>query len=159
MARTVKTEQENKIYALHYEGKLLGTFKWETTPQLHGWRPPKKVYYKLGLARSGANFLPKEVIDKIEIVEYGPVKVVEKLDSKEIAKKKKVAELKKKVLNHNWNVKYYSGLILEREKQIEVEKDSLSKAKYKLDIEQFKLNILKSEKELEKTQNELQNLT
>lgn len=86
----------NTIYAIHYKGQLLGSFKWGSgaSDYLYGWRPPKKVYWKLGLARSGATHLPEDILDDCEIVEYAPVKTVEKLSTKDRQKKRLERELK-----------------------------------------------------------------
>lgn len=37
---------------------------------LHGWRPPKKVYYTLGAAKNGMHHVPKQIRDKIEVHEF-----------------------------------------------------------------------------------------
>ena len=97
MGKSITTQDENVIYALHYKGKLLGSFRWtQGGPDwLQGWRPPKKVYFKLGLARSGATYLPTEALDDIEIVRYAPVEVVEKLNGKQLRIKKIKKDLKK----------------------------------------------------------------
>ncbi len=99
----------NTIYAIHYKGQLLGSFKWEggnASSYLQGWRPPKKVYWKLGLARSGAAHLPEDVLDDCEIVEYAPVKTVEKLSTKDRQKKRLEKELKNAQLSLKWNHEY-----------------------------------------------------
>lgn len=100
---------ENTIYAIHYKGQLLGTFKWGSdsrNPNLQGWRPPKKVYWKLGLARSGATHLPEDILDDCEIVEYSPVKTVEKLSTKDRQKKRLEKELKDAQFSLKWNHEY-----------------------------------------------------
>lgn len=97
----MKTQENNILYALHWRNKLLGTFKWlNSNPgmNLQGWRPPKKVYFTLGMARSGATHLPREIIDEIEIVEYLPGKVIKAPTLKEIENnraKREIASLKK----------------------------------------------------------------
>lgn len=99
----------NTIYAIHYKGQLLGSFKWEggnASSYLQGWRPPKKVYWKLGLARSGATHLPEDVLDDCEIVEYSPVKTVEKLSTKDRQKKRLEKELKDAQSSLKWNREY-----------------------------------------------------
>jgi len=75
---------ENKIFVIHHKGEMIGASKAQCN--LPGWRPAKKVYFTLGAARSGARYLPKEILDDCEIVEYGQKKVVEKLS---LAKKQK----------------------------------------------------------------------
>jgi len=97
---------ENIIYAIHYKGQLLGSFKWEggnASSYLQGWRPPKKVYWKLGLARSGATHLPEDILDECEIVEYAPVKTVEKLSTQSRQKKRLEKELKDAESSLKWN--------------------------------------------------------
>ncbi len=122
----------NTIYAIHYKGQLLGSFKWGSgaSDYLYGWRPPKKVYWKLGLARSGATHLPEDILDDCEIVEYAPVKTVEKLSTKDRQKKRLEYELKvaKQSLGHQHEwlknaekeyKKQYAEGIKKYEKQIE----------------------------------------
>lgn len=122
----------NTIYAIHYKGQLLGSFKWGSgaSDYLYGWRPPKKVYWKLGLARSGATHLPEDILDDCEIVEYAPVKTVEKLSTKGRQKKRLEYELKvaKQSLGHQHEwlknaekeyQKQYAENIKKYEKQIE----------------------------------------
>ncbi len=36
---------------------------------LHGWRPPRKVYHTLPAAKSGLRFVPKDIRDKVAIYE------------------------------------------------------------------------------------------
>jgi len=69
-----ETQDQNVLYALHYQGKLLGTFKWASgkPDYLQGWRPPKKIYFKVGQANCGVSHLPKDVQKDIEIIEYRP---------------------------------------------------------------------------------------
>lgn len=96
----------NILYAIHYKDQLLGTFKWKNgsrNPNLQGWRPAKKVYWKLGLARSGATHLPEDILDECEIVEYAPVKTVEKLSTKDRQKKRLENELKDAQASLKWN--------------------------------------------------------
>lgn len=100
---------ENIIYAIHYKGQLLGSFKWEgggASSYLQGWRPPKKVYWKLGLARSGATHLPEDILDECEIVEYAPVKTVEKLSTQSHQKKRLEKELKDAQSSLKWNAEW-----------------------------------------------------
>ena len=102
----------NTIYAIHYKGQLLGSFKWEggnVSSYLQGWRPPKKVYWKLGLARSGATYLPEDILDECEIVEYAPVKTVEKLSTQSRQKKRLEKELKDAQASLKWNHEYLAN--------------------------------------------------
>lgn len=131
----VNIQNENVLYALHYEGKLLGTFKWsELGPDgLHGWRPPKKIYFKLGQARNGAGHLPKDVIDKIEIVRYLPEKIVEKCSSKEREFVKLTNELKrqKRIGEHYREARddYYINLIKKNEQKVKELEEQIAKLK------------------------------
>lgn len=101
----------NTIYAIHYKGQLLGSFKWGSgaSDYLYGWRPPKKVYWKLGLARSGATHLPEDILDDCEIVEYAPVKTVEKLSTKDRQKKRLERELKDAQDSLKWNREFLAN--------------------------------------------------
>lgn len=106
MKKEPKTHS-NTIYAIHYKGQLLGSFKWGNgaSDYLYGWRPPKKVYWKLGLARSGATHLPEDILDDCEIMEYAPVKTVEKLSTKDRQKKRLGKQLKNAQDSLEWNHK------------------------------------------------------
>ncbi len=108
----------NTIYAIHYKGQLLGSFKWGSgAPNLYGWRPPKKVYWKLGLARSGATHLPEDILDDCEIVEYAPVKTVEKLSTKDRQKKRLERELKNAQDSLKWSHEWLGNAEKEYQKQ------------------------------------------
>lgn len=37
---------------------------------MYGWRPPKKIYYTLGGAKSGFNYIPDEIKPKITISKF-----------------------------------------------------------------------------------------
>lgn len=69
---------ENVLYVLHFDGKILtpDSFRehWKNSGAscLQGWRPPKKIYFKLGHAINGLRRVPKEIRDKVEIVIYEP---------------------------------------------------------------------------------------
>lgn len=71
----------NELFALHYEGELLGPDVWKKYSSkyggnsLYGWRPPKKVYYKYGHAKNGLRHLPKEIQEDVKIVRYVPEEV------------------------------------------------------------------------------------
>jgi len=122
----------NIIYAIHYKGQLLGSFKWEgggVSSSLHGWRPPKKVYWKLGLARSGATHLPENILDDCEIVEYAPVETVEQLSTKNRQKKRLEKELK----DAQSSLKYNHEYLAQAEKQYrETYERNLEKARNKI---------------------------
>ena len=122
----------NTIYAIHYKGQLLGSFRWEgggASSYLQGWRPPKKVYWKLGLARSGATHLPENILDDCEIVEYAPVKTVEKLSTKDRQKKRLEKELKDAQASLKWNCEY----LAKAEKQyLDIYENNLQKTRNKI---------------------------
>lgn len=73
-----KNKEENILYALHLNGKLLDTKVWKEysksygTNELYGWRPPKRIYYKISHARNGIKHLPKQIQNKVKIVIYKP---------------------------------------------------------------------------------------
>lgn len=114
MKKEPKTHH-NTLYAIHYKGQLLGSFKWEggAYAYLQGWRPPKKIYWKLGLAKSGATHLPEDILDDCEIVEYAPVKTVAKLSTKDRQKQR----LKKELESAKRSIKYNEDWLSKAEKQ------------------------------------------
>ena len=131
----------NTIFAIHYKGQLLGSFKWGSgaSSYLQGWRPPKKVYWKLGLARSGATHLPEDILDDCEIVEYAPVKTVEQLSTKARQKKRLEREIKEAQSSIKWNREWLST----QEKQCQ---------------KQYLANITKYEETIKKLTSEITNL-
>ena len=72
----------NEIYALHYKGELVSASVWKEHSknyggqQLYGWRPPKKMYAKVGHARAALRHLPQAMQDDVEIMRYVPHSVV-----------------------------------------------------------------------------------
>lgn len=70
--------QKNEIFAIHVDGKIVDTKIWREfskkygTGQLYGWRPPKKIYMKLGHAKAALHHLPQQVQKKAKIVRYIP---------------------------------------------------------------------------------------
>ncbi len=74
--------QVNEVYALHLDGELLEGNVWKKyskkygTNGLYGWKPPKRIYYKLGHAKNGLSHLPAEIRSKVEIVRYIPAPVI-----------------------------------------------------------------------------------
>ncbi len=68
----------NELFALHLNGELLDPKIWKKysqnygTNELYGWRPPKRIYYTRGYAKSGIRNLPKQIQADIEIVRYIP---------------------------------------------------------------------------------------
>jgi len=103
--KPVKTEDNNIVYALHYKGKLLGTFKWEggASSTLQSWRPPKKLYFKEHQAKTGAAHLPTDILDDVELVEYVPVRVLKRFSTQERKDylHKKEIEFKKSQLEYS----------------------------------------------------------
>ena len=60
---------------------------------LQGWRPPKKVYYKIGHAKTGFSHIPDAIKPSIAIAEFSVSKIVQ--DGEELlAKQKKAAAIK-----------------------------------------------------------------
>ena len=70
----------NEIYAIHYDGHLLEPNIWEkysdkygeTGNRLQGWKPQKKLYYKVGHAKTALAHLPAQIRKKAVIVRYIP---------------------------------------------------------------------------------------
>ncbi len=68
----------NEIFAIHFEGELLHPDIWRDYSKnygssgLHGWRPAKKFYYKIGHAKCALTHLPAQVRAKCEVVRYVP---------------------------------------------------------------------------------------
>jgi hypothetical protein len=44
---------------------------------LQGWRPPKKIYYTLGTARSGFSHIPEKLKPKLAIAKFAFTEIVE----------------------------------------------------------------------------------
>lgn len=120
MKTAPKTQQENRMFALHYKGKLLGTFQWTDggPSYLQGWRPPKKVYFTRKLAKSGASHLPVEILDDIEMVEYVPVKVVHKFSTQERKNYILKKDVESKQRQIEYDKKYNLGRISTLEKEL-----------------------------------------
>jgi hypothetical protein len=74
---------KNELFALHWNGELLQPDVWKKYSDrygnnwLYGWRPPKKIYYTKGMAKSGRSHLPEAIRDEVKIVRYEPVEEVE----------------------------------------------------------------------------------
>lgn len=131
----------NTLYAIHYKGQLLGSFKWgDGAPNLYGWRPPKKVYWKLGLAKSGATHLPEDILDDCEIVEYAPVKTLEKLSTKDRQKKRLERELKDAQNDLKWNHEWHAKAQKENR---DAYQRNIKKAEEK--IEQLKAKLINND--------------
>jgi hypothetical protein len=73
-----KKKEYKDLYVLVLDGFILtpDTFLqyWKNYgsigSNLQGWRPPKKIYYTLGYAKSGLKRVPKEIRDKVEIHKF-----------------------------------------------------------------------------------------
>ncbi len=67
------TKQRKDLYVLMLDGEILSAESFKKYCKgyghndMHGWRPPKKVYYTKGAAKSGRRYVPKEIQDKVEI--------------------------------------------------------------------------------------------
>jgi len=74
----MKEKEKNEVFALHLNGKLISQNVWKDfsknygSNELQGWKPPKRLYYKLGHAKNGIRHLPKQIQNKVEIVKYVP---------------------------------------------------------------------------------------
>ncbi len=75
----------NELYAIHWKDKLLHPDLWkkysgrygQSSSYLYGWRPPKKVYHKLGHAKAGLSHLPAQIRKDCKIVRYVPEEVIQ----------------------------------------------------------------------------------
>lgn len=61
---------------------------------LGGWRPPKKIYYTLGTAKSGFNYIPEQIKSQIGIALFAQQSIV--VDGIELADKQKMAAEKRR---------------------------------------------------------------
>lgn len=69
------SKQYTKLYVLMLNGVILTPDSfveyWKNYGAngsgLHGWRPPKKIYYTLGHAKNGLRFVPEQIRDKVQI--------------------------------------------------------------------------------------------
>lgn len=71
---------------------------------LHGWRPPKKVYYKPGLARTGFSHIPDAIKPFVEIAKFTFESVKE--DGATLAVKQKEARAKKEAAREKAAAEY-----------------------------------------------------
>lgn len=62
---------------------------------LQGWRPPKKIYYSLGFARSGFSHIPNELKDKLAIAKVSKMEIVQ--DGESLHKNQEEKRLKKEL--------------------------------------------------------------
>lgn len=99
------------IYAINFKesGEVLTpeSFKkyWPNygSNSLYGWRAPKKIYYKLGQAKTGFSHIPEQLKPYLEISEFAKVKsvidgadlMISQKENREI-KEKKVKERRAK---------------------------------------------------------------
>ncbi len=81
MSKNLLKQPQNELYALHLDGELLEGNVWKKfstkygTNGLYGWKPPKRIYYKLHHAKNGLSHLPIEIRNKVEIVKYIPASI------------------------------------------------------------------------------------
>ena len=71
---------------------------------LCGWRPPKKIYYTLGTARSGFSHIPDKIKPKLAIATFGFVKLIE--DGAELYKKQEANRGKREALREQRDAEY-----------------------------------------------------
>lgn len=62
--------------------------------QLHGWRPPKKVYYTLGNAKSGFAHIPDQIKPHVCIRAIEPTNVI--IDGEDLIKEQKERQDKRR---------------------------------------------------------------
>lgn len=62
---------------------------------LQGWRPPKKIYYSIGQAKSGFAFIPEELKQLTEIARFDYAETIE--DGSVLAEKQKRTREKRKL--------------------------------------------------------------
>lgn len=70
---------------------------------LYGWRPPKKIYYTIGTARSGFSHIPDKIKPKLAIATFGFVKLIE--DGAELYKKQEANRGKREALREQRDAK------------------------------------------------------
>lgn len=92
---------------------------------LYGWRAPKKVYYKLGHAKTGFSHIPNKLKSKLAIAEFSPSKIIEdgqklhaqQLVNKEIKNHKiRIASIKRRIKNISGETKKIKGYTEELER-------------------------------------------
>jgi phage-related protein len=78
MAPRKPKPQANELFAIHVDGRIVDARVWKDFTdryggaQLFGWRPPKKVYLKVGHAKAALRQLPAEIRANATIVRYVP---------------------------------------------------------------------------------------
>lgn len=74
---------------------------------LHGWRPAKKIYYKMGQAKNGFSYIPDEIKPELAIAEFSLDKIVlggvELNETQQKAKAKRIAKQEKN--RADWELK------------------------------------------------------
>lgn len=73
---------------------------------LSGWRAPKKIYYTLGTAKTGFNYIPDQLKDQIEITIFTKSSVVVdganlKVSQKEVREKREKGD---KIRQEKWKM-------------------------------------------------------
>lgn len=69
--------QENEIFALHLDGKIITTKTWKEFCKKNGKKHwygavPKKLYLTMGHAKAAINYLPDGAEGRVTIVRYVP---------------------------------------------------------------------------------------
>lgn len=74
---------------------------------LYGWRPAKKVYYKLGHAKRGFSFIPDDLKPKLAIAKVTNFELIEDGESLQIQQKinKEKKEQERKIAYEEWQMK------------------------------------------------------
>jgi hypothetical protein len=98
------------LFVLILDGNILTpeAFKahWKSygSSGLHGWRPPKKVYYKLSHARCGLSHVPQEIKSKVSIHKFSSVGIVasgeEIAEQQEKVRERRETEVKARALRY-----------------------------------------------------------
>ena len=131
-------KQTKTLYALIFKdsGEILtpDSFK-EHWPNyggswLQGWRPPKKVYYKIGHAKSGFSHIPDQIKPSIAIAEFTVSKIIE--DGKNLVDKQKKSAKIKEIKQQISNLKYKRKIYEEKKKDLENYKNDLKKLEMEL---------------------------
>lgn len=64
----VKKAKEAEVFVIHYDGMPLHMVK----DNWNDWTPPKKIYYTIGAAKTGMNYVPSLIRENCTIVRYVP---------------------------------------------------------------------------------------
>ncbi len=71
---------------------------------LYGWRPPKKIYFKLGLAKSGFSHIPEQMKPLLEIAKFTFSETV--ADGNTLMQKQKITKQEKEKLRKQRHAQY-----------------------------------------------------